>query len=333
MDHMTERYSIVEFVDRYYRHFVAGSLREAAESLAEFLADPQARLLVSMGGAFSTAECGVVLSEAIRAGVVHAVSATGANLEESVFYLVAADHYERVNYRNLSPDDEVALYERGLNRVTDTCIPEEQAMRYLEHAFLDHAALVAEEGRSVLPYEFYYEILGRGLLKYQQDPAECWILAAREKGMPVFTPGFEDSTLGQKMAAAVWLGKVKRSVFADGLDYNIAVMKWYHEQTVEKGYKYGFLELGGGISADAAICVVPSLHQDAGMEVPFWQHYIQLSTAVEHLGAYSGASPNEKITWGKLEKHTPRFAVHCDYTVALPLLLKYVMERVIVLRR
>src|SRR5262249_40852558 len=132
------------FIDRHFRHFNAAALRDAAEAYGRHL-DRGGRLggtlaravgTAGRGGAppaTSPAELGLSLAAMIRAGKVHAICCTGANLEEDVFNLVAHSHYERVpNYRELTPHDEVALLERHLNRVTDTCIPEEEAMRRIE---------------------------------------------------------------------------------------------------------------------------------------------------------------------------------------------------------
>src|SRR5204862_8267521 len=96
------------------------------------------KMLLTMGGAMSTAEMGIVIAELIRKEKIHGICCTGANLEEDVFNLVAHDHYDRVpHYRDLTPADEEALLNRHMNRVTDTCIPEGEAMRRIEGAVLE----------------------------------------------------------------------------------------------------------------------------------------------------------------------------------------------------
>ncbi len=92
------------------------------------------KMLVSLAGAMSTAELGVSLAEMIRQGKVDIISCTGANLEEDIMNLVAHTHYKRIpNWRDLTPQEEWELLEKGLNRVTDTCIPEEEAFRKIQH--------------------------------------------------------------------------------------------------------------------------------------------------------------------------------------------------------
>ena len=119
---------ISEFIHHHYRHFNARALIDAADAYERHL-DQGGQMLVTLAGAMSTAELGLSLAEMIREGKVHAISCTGANLEEDIFNLVAHDYYLRLpHYRELSAEDEEKLMVRHLYRVTDTCIPEEEAV-------------------------------------------------------------------------------------------------------------------------------------------------------------------------------------------------------------
>jgi deoxyhypusine synthase len=111
---------VSDFLKQHFRHFNAAALIDAAESYKRHL-DQGGKMLLSMAGAMSTAEIGLSLAEMIRQDCVHAISCTGANLEEDIFNLVAHDAYERIpHYRDLTPAQEVALLHRHMNRVTDT---------------------------------------------------------------------------------------------------------------------------------------------------------------------------------------------------------------------
>ena len=124
--------AISNFIEEYYLHFNAATVVDAAKGYETQLHNG-AKMLVSLAGAMSTAELGKIFAEMIREDKVHIISCTGANLEEDIMNLVAHSHYKRVpNYRDLTPQDEWALLEKGLNRVTDTCIPEEEAFRRLQ---------------------------------------------------------------------------------------------------------------------------------------------------------------------------------------------------------
>ena len=120
---------ISRFIRHHFRHFNAATMVDAADAYRAHL-DGGGKMFMTVAGAMSTAELGVSLAEMIRQDKVQAITCTGANLEEDIFNLVARDHYERVpNYRDLTPADEAALLARHMNRVTDTCIPEMEAMR------------------------------------------------------------------------------------------------------------------------------------------------------------------------------------------------------------
>ncbi|MBK8261787.1 MAG: deoxyhypusine synthase family protein [Nannocystis sp.] len=318
---------ISEFIRRHYRHFNAASLVDAAEAYKVHV-EAGRPMLMCLAGAMSTAELGLSLAEMIRAGKVHAICCTGANLEEDIFNLVAHSHYERLpNYRTLTKADELALYERHLNRVTDTCIPEHEAMRRIEDAVLAEWQAADQAGARYFPHEFMYRLIRSGVLKdsYEIDPKDSWLIAAAEKDLPIFTPGWEDSTLGNMYAAHVMAGDVKNvHTVRTGIEYMIELARWYMA-TAPAG-AIGFFQIGGGIAGDFPICVVPMLHQDLRRpDVPLWGYFCQISDSTTSYGSYSGAVPGEKITWGKLGVETPSFIIESDATIVAPLIFAHVL--------
>lgn len=321
--------NIRAFIDHHYRHFNAAALKDAAQAF-ETHVDGGNKMLVTLAGAMSTAELGLSLAEMIRQDKVHAICCTGANLEEDVFNLVAHDHYERIpNYRDLTPQDEVKLLEKHFNRVTDTCIPEAEAIRRIEKAVLQHWQKADVGGEAHFPHQFMYKILLSGELKqhYQIDPKNSWLMAAAEKNLPMFVPGWEDSTLGNIFTGHVIEGDVKNvHTVKTGIQYMQELAAWYTE-TTKNGKTIGFFQIGGGIAGDFPICVVPMLHQDLHRtEVPLWGYFCQISDSTTSYGSYSGAIPNEKITWGKLGIETPKFVIESDATIVAPLMFGYVLK-------
>ncbi|MBL9107173.1 MAG: deoxyhypusine synthase family protein [Myxococcales bacterium] len=318
---------ISSFIRRHYRHFNAAALVDAAEGYKRHLAGG-GKMLVTLAGAMSTAELGLSLAEMIRAGKVHGICCTGANLEEDVFNLVAHDHYERVpGYRHLTANDEQALLERHMNRVTDTCIPEMEAMRRIEDVVLEEWVRADKAGERYFPHEFFFKILRSGKLKqsYQIDPKDSWLLAAAEADLPMIVPGWEDSTLGNMFAGHVISGDVKNvHTVRTGIEYMIFLADWYTRTT--KDSSLGFFQIGGGIAGDFPICVVPMLHQDLRRtDVPLWGYFCQISDSTTSYGSYSGAVPNEKITWGKLGVDTPSYIIESDATIVAPLIFASVL--------
>lgn len=319
---------ISSFIQHHYRHFNAAVVVDAAEAWKAHL-DGGGKMLVTLAGAMSTAELGLSLAEMIRADKIHAISCTGANLEEDIFNLVAHEHYERVpHYRSLSASDEQALLERHMNRVTDTCIPEMEAMRRIETAVLQEWEAADRAGERFFPHLFLYKILRSGTLEpsYQIDPRNSWMLAAMERNLPMFVPGWEDSTLGNMYTGHVISGDIRNvHTVRTGIEYMIELADYY-TSTAEHHRPIGFFQIGGGIAGDFPICVVPMLHQDLQRpEVPLWGYFCQISDSTTSFGSYSGAVPNEKITWGKLGVDTPKFVIESDASIVAPLIFAQVL--------
>jgi deoxyhypusine synthase len=319
---------VSDFLRHHYRHFNAAALIDAGTGYSAHL-DGGGKMMITLAGAMSTAELGLSLAEMIRRGKVQAITCTGANLEEDIFNLVAHDFYERVpNYRDLTPADEEALLARHMNRVTDTCIPEMEAMRRLETAVLEEWVAADQAGERYFPHEFFYRVLRSGKLEqhYQIDPKNSWMLAACEKNLPIFVPGWEDSTLGNMFTGHVISGDVKNvHTVRTGIEYMMSLAEWYMANSGVPG-GIGFFQIGGGIAGDFPICVVPMLHQDLQREdIPVWGYFCQISDSTTSYGSYSGAVPNEKITWGKLRADTPKYIIESDASIVAPLVFALVL--------
>jgi deoxyhypusine synthase len=319
--------AIKEFIKDHYKHFNAAALIDAAEGYVQHM-EKGGKMMITLAGAMSTAELGKSLSEMIRQDKVQAISCTGANLEEDIMNLVAHSHYKRVpNYRDLSPQEEWDLLENHYNRVTDTCIPEEEAFRRLQKHLWDIWSGAEKKGERYFPHEFMYQMLLSGVLEqyYEIDPKNSWMLAAAEKNIPIIVPGWEDSTMGNIFASYCIKGELKPSTMKSGIEYMMMLADWYPTNSVGQGV--GFFQIGGGIAGDFPICVVPMLYQDMEMhDIPFWSYFCQISDSTTSYGSYSGAVPNEKITWGKLDITTPKFIVESDATIVAPLIFAYILN-------
>jgi deoxyhypusine synthase len=287
-------------------------------------------MMVTLAGAMSTAELGLSLAEMIRRNKVHAITCTGANLEEDVFNLVAHDHYVRIpKYRELTSAEEEKLLKRHLNRVTDTCIPEEEAIRRIEGAMIEEWKAADASGQRHFPHEFFYRIIQNRKLEkfYQIDPKDSWMVAASEKNLPIFVPGWEDSTLGNIFASYCITGEIKNvHTVRTGIEYMMMLAEWYEKTTTH--HPVGFFQIGGGIAGDFTICVVPMMRQDLQKKnIPLWSYFCQISDSTTSYGSYSGAVPNEKITWEKLSPESPKFIIESDATIVAPLIFAYILGK------
>jgi len=317
---------ISAFMERYYLHFNAASLVDAARGYETHLTEG-GKMMITLAGAMSTAELGKILAEMIRQDKVHIISCTGANLEEDIMNLVAHNCYKRIpHYRYLTLQDEKDLVDNHYNRVTDTCIPEEEAFRRIQQHIHKQWKQAEDAGERYFPHEFMYKMLLSGDLKqyYEIDPKDSWMLAAAEKNLPIVVPGWEDSTMGNIFASYCIKNELKPSTMRTGIEYMQFLAKWYLDNCSGKGV--GFFQIGGGIAGDFPICVVPMLYQDLEIEdVPFWSYFCQISDSTTSYGSYSGATPNEKITWGKLSVDTPMFVIESDATIVAPLIFAWVL--------
>ncbi len=324
---MTTKGPISQFIEKNYRHFNAAALVDAAKGYEAHL-EKGGLMFMTLAGAMSTAELGISLAEMIRQGKVHAITCTGANLEEDVFNLVAHDFYKRIpRYRDLTPAEEWDLMENGFNRVTDTCIPEGEAIRRIEKHIFELWKAADDKGERYLPHEFFYQLLKSGVLEqyYQIPLKDSWLLAACERNLPIFVPGWEDSTLGNIFASYCITGELKPSTMKSGIEYMTSLAQWYIDNH-KTGSGIGFFQIGGGIAGDFPICVVPMLKQDLEMdEISFWAYFCQISDSTTSYGSYSGAVPNEKISWGKLHVNSPSYVIESDATIVAPLIFAYVL--------
>ncbi len=319
--------NITGFMLEHFRHFNSAALVDAATAYKDQL-EKGNKMMVTLAGAMSTGELGRSLAEMIRQDKVHIISCTGANLEEDLMNLVAHRHYKRIpGYRDLSPRQERELLDQGLNRVTDTCIPEEEAFRRLQKHIFELWKSAERNKARYFPHEYMYQMLNSGVLEqyYEIDPGNSWMIAAAEKNLPIVVPGWEDSTMGNIFASCCIKGELQPGTVRSGIEYMMWLADWYTENTRKNGI--GFFQIGGGIAGDFPICVVPMLYQDLERtDTPFWSYFCQISDSTTSYGSYSGAVPNEKITWGKLDAGTPKYIIESDATIVAPLVFAFLLD-------
>ena len=316
--------TVRSMIESYFHHFNAGELAKMSASLLDHI-ESGGKVFITLAGAMSTAGIGELLAPMIRKGHIAGISCTGANLEEDVFRMMASPHYSSIeNWRTLSLEDEENLLKQKMNRVTDVCIPEEQAIRELELHLVQAWKHASNEGNRQLPHRFFFDVLrSESLLNScEGDPSASWVLAACDAEVPLFVPGWEDSTMGNIFAARSLEGEVNSDCVLSGVEYMKHLAGWYEKQESS----LAFLQIGGGIAGDFPICVVPMLNQDLEREVPLWSWFGQISESRPSYGGYSGAPPSEKITWGKIDASTPMFVVESDATIVAPLLFAYILN-------
>jgi deoxyhypusine synthase len=315
-------------MEKNYKHFNARETLAAAKEYHKFVTEDNGKMMVAMAGAMSTAEIGITLAPMIRAGKVSSISCTGANIEEDLFNLVANKSYKlQPDWRYLTMEQDEKIRDEGMNRVTDTCIPED-VMIEISEALLLLWKEAGEKEESYFHWEYIYQLIRSGFFEGKNDiPMEnSWVIAACEMDIPIYTPGVEDSTLGNMFCAYVMQKEVKNhGILKSGTEQFEHLTNWYIEN--DKDRPIGFFQIGGGIAGDYAMCVVPSILQDHYLKCKRWRYFCHIGDAVTSYGGYSGCPANEKVTWHKLDIDTPNFSINSDASIVAPLIFSYVMEK------
>ena len=316
---------VLEFVLANYTNFNARATRDALIAYWRHI-EGGGKMFWAVAGAMSSAQLGITLAPAIRAGLIHGLSVTGANLEESLFRLVAHHSYQDFpGYRYFRKQDDAKILADRMRRVTDTSIPEDEAFRVVEKIIVPMWKRATAGGERRFWHEYFYELIQAiGEKTYEGDPDACWLLAAARANLPIVVPGHEDSTFGNIFASYVKSGEVSAAIVKSGIEYMADFYDRYRE--LSQGPGVGFFQIGGGIAGDFPICVVPSIKYDLGKRVKPWAYFCQISDSTTSYGSYSGATPNEKITWDKLTERTPMFVIESDATIVAPIILTALLE-------
>lgn len=317
---------ILSFVLDNYKNYNSRALRDATIAYWRQI-EQGGRMFWAIAGAMSSAQLGITLAPAIREGLIHGISCTGANIEESLFRLVAHHHYKDFpDYRYLRKEDDTRILNDRMRRVTDTSIPEDEAFRVVEKQIVPMWKSASDKGQRRFWHEYLYELIQKvDPRDYQGKPEDCWLLEAARKNLPIVVPGHEDSTFGNIFASHVKFGDCSASIVKSGVEYMVDFYERYQElSSVEAGV--GFFQIGGGIAGDFPICVVPSIKYDLEQPAKPWAYFCQISDSTTSYGSYSGATPNEKITWDKLTEDTPMFVIESDATIVAPLVVRALLE-------
>jgi deoxyhypusine synthase len=317
--------SMLEFLLTNFKNFNARVTRDATVAYWRHI-DAGGKMFWAVAGAMSSAQLGITIAPAIRAGLIHGLSVTGANLEESLFRLVAHNGYKDFpDYRYFTKQDDTRILDDRMRRVTDTSIPEDEAFRAVEKILVPMWKEATAKGTRKFWHEYFYDLvqaIGKDL--YEGNPDECWLLAAARAQIPLVVPGYEDSTFGNIFASHVKLGECDARIAKSGIEYMADFYDRYRE--LSAGVGIGFFQIGGGIAGDFPICVVPSIKYDLEEPAKPWAYFCQISDSTTSYGSYSGATPNEKITWDKLTAETPMFVIESDATIVAPLILTALLE-------
>lgn len=318
--------SVVDLIDGYFTAYNSARLREICHLLSRDVMQPGVTVGLSLSGAMTPAGFGVsVLAPLLRHGFVDWIISTGANLYHDLHYGLGLDLFASNPFL-----DDVKLREEGRIRIYDIVFDYDVLLE--TDAFLREILKAEPFQRRMSTAEFHY-LLGKYVREVEKQIGakhSCLLATAYECGVPIYTSSPGDSSIGMNIAAIALEGS--KLVLDPSLDVNetaaIAYAARQSNDSASEG-KSAALIIGGGSPKNFLLQTQPQLHEVLGLEERGHDYFIQVTDARPDTGGLSGATPNEAVSWGKVDPEELPNTVVCytDSTIALPILTAYVMNQ------
>ncbi|TFG16226.1 MAG: deoxyhypusine synthase [Promethearchaeota archaeon] len=289
--------------------FQGRNLGKALDILETMVSDDKILTVMTLSGALVPAGMAEIICALIENKLIDVIVSTGANtIHDLVDAVSNIGHY--VGTPNVDDDD---LFKARINRIYDTFLPEDN-YKHAENVLLEiiHQEFESKE-ISITPSDLM-KIVG------QRIKERCILSVAAKHGVPIFVPAFSDSEFA--------LNLIKFSV-REGYKYNIDifgdVLKF--ADIIRNSEEFGTFIIGGGVPRNWAQQVFPLLDQIDNIESMGYNYSVRITTAVEYDGGLSGCTISESKSWGKYSLESKYITVWCDATIALPLLITGLFQR------
>lgn len=320
---ISSKLSLTDFVDQFCLAYNAARLREACHLMAQKILRPNVTVGLTLSGALTPAGLGyAAVVPLIEAGFVDWIVSTGANLYHDMHRSIGCELYRGSPFA-----DDAALYRDKIIRIYDILM--EQKVLFETDAFLYRCLEQPEFQRRMSSSEMHYR-LGRYTLERERlldAPYRSVLSAAHLAGVPVYTSSPGDSTIGMNVAAlrAADGFKVGFDPEADVIETTAIV----YEAKIKEGGESAVVIFGGGSPKNFALQTEPQLQEILGIDEKGHDYFVQFTDARPDTGGLSGATPQEAVTWGKVDPEQLPNAVVCyvDSTIALPMLTAYVLDQ------
>lgn len=323
--------AVATLIDTYFNAYNAARLREACALLARAI-DGGATIGVSLSGALTPAGLSSVLTPMMDKGFIDYLSSTGANLYHDLHFDLGLPLY-RGTADVATGAVDVQLRQQGIIRVYDVLFPADVLYRTDEWVY-----------RVMCAPEFSGKRMGTGELhhligKYALETARATaaesgqavkpslLATAYQLDLPVYSPSPGDSTIGLNFSAI-------HTAFPDkGPQVDPAIDVMEMSALVLDAKRSGGLSavaiLGGGAPKNFLLQTEPQLQEILGVAEKGHDFFLQITDARPDTGGLSGATPNEAVSWGKIdpEKLPDTVVCYLDSTIALPLIAAYVGAR------
>lgn len=280
----------------------ARRLGEAVDILEEMIKDKNCVKFLGLSGALVPAGMSSCVTEMMKNRWVDIIVSTGANITHDLEMAMGCKFHpckpEEIDDSKLRKKGFARIYDVYSDIGTSLADVEKDAQRILKDI---------PEG-SYATYELMNEI-GKRFKK------NSIVRTAFENDVKIIVPAFFDSFLGFQL----WMRSQDHKIFVDekkDLDYLINL----HYRLKEQKKRSGALILGGGVPKNfilQAVLIPETPHK----------YVVQITTDTPQYGGLSGATLEESISWGKTDKKSKLCTVYCDVTIALPIIVSALKER------
>ncbi len=310
-----------DLLDGYFLAYNSARLKESAKLLVSKILEPDVTVGVSISGALTPAGLGAgVLIPLVKAGFIDYIVSTGANLYHDIHFGIGYDLFESSPFV-----DDVDLRKRKLIRIYDIVFDQDVLLD--SDAYVRKVCRQPEFQKEMGTTELHW-LLGKYVAETEKKlklKDRSLLAACYRADVPIFTPAPGDGTIGMNVAAAALTGSALR------LDMNRDIFESaaYVHDAKKAGGKSAVLILGGGTPKNYILQTEPFIQEILYVNERGHDYFIQITDARPDTGGLSGATPNEAVTWGKVDPEQLPDSIVCytDSTIAAPLLAQYMLTR------
>ena len=289
--------------------FQGRNLGRALDILYTMVTREDCLTVMALSGAMVPAGMGNIICELMEHELINVLVTTGANIIHDL-----VDVFGNIGHFVGSPNvDDNELFKLRINRIYDTFLPEDNYKNAENHMLDIIHKLFKDKNVNIKPSELFKKI-GEKITK------RCILSAAAKHKIPIFVPAFTDSEFA--------LNLIKYSV-REGYNFQFDILGDVLKfgEIIKKSKEYGIFIIGGGTPRNWSQQIFPLLDQIGGIETMGYNYSVRIHTATEYDGGLSGSTINEAVSWGKYQKDAKNVSIWCDSTIALPILITGLFQR------
>ncbi len=315
---LTGDVALPKLIDEAFLSYNAGRLREACRLYATKMLADDATVGLSLSGALTPAGIGIsCLVPLVQAGFIDWIVSTGANLYHDTHFALGMDmHQSRPGL------DDLQLREHQVIRIYDIVFDYENLLgtdRFYR------TLCRGEAFQQTMGTAEFHNLVGKYLAAREDETGHVnrsLLAAAYRCGVPIFTSSPGDSSIGMNLAALQLEGSALRIDPLRDVNQSAAIV-----YDAKKKGRSGVFILGGGSPKNFILQTEPQIQEVLGLDESGHDYFLQVTDARPDTGGLSGATPQEAMTWGKVDPSQLPDTVTCyvDATVVLPLMTVYAL--------